>query len=43
MCGRSKECLGWLRHSKKRAQSVAAAEQPFLVGDTSFECVPCSH
>ena len=36
--------MSWLVAAlKKRAQSVAAAEQPFLVGDTSFECVPCSH
>ena len=32
--------MSWLVAAlKKRAQSVAAAEQPFLVGDTSFECV----
>lgn len=35
------EGMSWLVVAlKKRAQSVAAAEQPFLVGDTSFECVP---
>ena len=35
------EGMSWLVAAlKKRAQSVAAAEQPFLVGDTSFECVP---
>lgn len=34
------EGMSWLVAAlKKRAQSVAAAEQPFLVGDTSFECV----
>ncbi|CAK9108442.1 BTB/POZ and MATH domain-containing protein 2 (Protein BTB-POZ AND MATH DOMAIN 2) (AtBPM2) [Durusdinium trenchii] len=34
------EGMSWLVVAlKKRAQSVAAAEQPFLVGDTSFECV----
>ncbi|CAJ1332970.1 unnamed protein product [Effrenium voratum] len=34
------EGMSWLLAAlKKRAQCVAAAEQPFLVGDTSFECV----
>ena len=38
------EGMSWLLAAlKKRAQCVAAAEQPFLVGDTSFECVPWVH